>query len=101
MCAEVGARKRTDDHEQQSFGAAGLDRGFNQPGAKATWRLTRADAVVGVTRIGLGELARFGPTPERVGQLDAFLRDQTAAIEAAKPWDIEIFGVGLRKALGG
>ena len=74
---------------------------FNQPGAKAAWRLTRADAVVGVTRIGLGELARVGATPERVGQLDAFLRDQAAAIEAAKPWDLETFSTGLRKALGG
>jgi hypothetical protein len=74
---------------------------FDQPGAKAAWRLTRADTVVGLVRIGLGELARFGPTPERVGQLDAFLRDQAAAIEAAKPWDLETFGAGLRKALGG
>jgi hypothetical protein len=74
---------------------------FDQRGAKAAWRLTRADAVVGVVRIGLGELARFGPTPDRVGQLDAYLRNQAAAIEAAKPWDLETFGAGLRKALGG
>jgi hypothetical protein len=74
---------------------------FNQPGARAAWRLTRADAVVAVVRIGLAELARSGPTAERVGQLGTFLRDQAAAIEAARPWDLETFATGLRKALGG
>ncbi len=85
--------------------AAALDASlatiFSQPGAKTAWRLTRADTVVGVVRILLGELARCGPTAERVRQLDAFLRDQAATIEAAQPWDVGTFATGLRQELGG
>ena len=74
---------------------------FAPPGARAAWRLARTDAVVGVVQIGLGELARRGASPQRVATLDGFLREQAAAIEAGKAWDLDTFATGLRTALGG
>jgi hypothetical protein len=74
---------------------------YDPPGARAAWRLARADAVVGVVQIGLGELARQGASPQRVAALDAFVREQAAAIEAGRAWDLDTFATGLRTALGG
>jgi hypothetical protein len=74
---------------------------FDQPSAKTKWRLTRADAVLGIVQIGLGELARLGPSPERVVKLEMFLRDQAVVIEADKAWDLTMFAEDLRIALGG
>jgi hypothetical protein len=74
---------------------------YAAPGARAAWRLARADAVVGVVQIALGELARQGASPQRVATLDAFLREQAAGIEAGKAWDLDTFATGLRTALGG
>jgi hypothetical protein len=80
---------------------ATLKTTFDPPGARAAWRLARADAVVGVVQIGLGELARRGASPERVAALDGFVRAQAAGIEAGRAWDLDTFAIGLRTALGG
>jgi hypothetical protein len=74
---------------------------FDPPGARAAWRLARADAVVGVVQIALDELARRGASPERVIALDGFVREQAAGIEAGQAWDLDTFATGLRTALGG
>jgi hypothetical protein len=73
---------------------------YGPPGARSAWRLGRADAVVGVVQVGLGELARQGASPHRVAALDAFLRTQAAGIEAGQAWDLDTFATGLRTALG-
>jgi hypothetical protein len=70
------------------------------PGPRAAWRLARADAVAAVVRLCLGELARCGPSADRVGILDTFVQEQAAAIEAGKTWDLDTFATGLRKGLG-
>jgi hypothetical protein len=80
---------------------ATLKTTFDPPGARSAWRLARADAVVGVVQIGLGELARRGASPERVAALDGFVREQAAGIEAGQAWDLDTFATGLRAALGG
>jgi hypothetical protein len=74
---------------------------YAAPGARAAWRLARADAVGGVVKIALGELARQGASPQRVATLDTFLREQAAGIEAGKAWDLDTFATGLRTVLGG
>jgi hypothetical protein len=74
---------------------------FDPPGARAAWRLARADAVVGLVQVGLGELARRGVSPQRVAALDGVLREQAAGIEAGKAWDLDTFATGLRTTLGG
>lgn len=73
---------------------------FEPPGARAAWRLTRTEAVVGIVQVGLGELARRGASPERVAALDAFLKEQAAGIEGGRAWDLDTFTTGLRTALG-
>jgi hypothetical protein len=73
---------------------------FDPPGARAAWRLARADAVVGLVQIGLGELARRGASPQRVAALHNVLREQAAGIEAGKAWDLDTFATGLASALG-
>ncbi len=72
---------------------------FEPAGARAAWRLTRAEAVTGIVRAGLDELARRGPTAGRVGRLETALRAQAAAIEAGDAWDLGIFADGVREAL--
>ena len=74
---------------------------FEPPGARAAWRIARAEAVVGIVQLGLGELARRGAGPAEVTALDAFVREQIVGIEAGRPWDLESFAAGLPAALGG
>jgi hypothetical protein len=74
---------------------------YDPPGARAAWRLARADTVVAIVQLGLGELARQGASPARVAALDAFVREQAAGIEAGRAWDPDTFATGLRTALGG
>jgi len=74
---------------------------FDPPGARAAWRLARTDAVVGLVRIGLGELARQGASPRRVAALAGVLREQAAGIEAGQAWDLDAFATGVRTALQG
>lgn len=74
---------------------------FQPPGPRAAWRLARADEVAGVVHLCLGELARQGPSAERVALLDTFVQEQAAAIEAGRAWDLDTFASGVRTALGG
>jgi hypothetical protein len=74
---------------------------YDPPGAKAAWRLARADAVTAIVRTALAELARQGASPQRVAALEAFLRGQAAAVEAGQGWDLDSFTSGLSSALRG
>lgn len=74
---------------------------YDPPGARAAWRLARADAVTALVQIALAELARQGAGPQRIAVLDTFARSQAAAIEAGRAWDLDSFATGLRTALGG
>jgi hypothetical protein len=73
---------------------------FEPPGARAAWRVARAETVVAMVQLGLGELARHGAGPAQVATLDALVREQVAGIEAGRAWDLEAFAVGLHAALG-
>ncbi|HEX2437721.1 MAG TPA: hypothetical protein VHT71_05370 [Methylomirabilota bacterium] len=74
---------------------------YDPPGARAAWRLARADAATSVTQLALAELAKQGASPQRVAALDAFMKTQADTIQKGQAWDLDSFATGLRTALGG
>ena len=67
--------------------------------ARAAWQLVRADTILELVKLSLGELAKSSLSSSQITRFTAFFESQADVLAAGGALDLAGFGVKLREEL--